>query len=84
MTSDVRAVSHVIMDHLTYDTLPSNERPLPHAIGSGLLVAHGEQHRIQRKAISPAFGSTQLRALTGIFLDKANEASLDSSQCSIC
>jgi cytochrome P450 len=79
MTSDIRAVSHVILNNSIYDTLASNERPLPHAIGSGLFVVHGEQHRIQRKAINPAFGSTQLRALTGVFLDKANEASPDSS-----
>jgi cytochrome P450 len=38
-----------------------------------VLVAEGAAHRAQRRVLNPAFGPAQLRALTGVFLDKANE-----------
>jgi cytochrome P450 len=42
-------------------------------MGEGVLVTEGHQHRAQRKMMNPAFGPGQIRELTGIFVDKANE-----------
>jgi cytochrome P450 len=39
----------------------------------GVLVTEGHHHRTQRKMMNPAFGPGQIRELTGIFIDKANE-----------
>jgi cytochrome P450 len=43
------------------------------AVGDGVLVVQGAQHRAQRRVMNPAFGPAQVRELSGIFLDKANE-----------
>jgi cytochrome P450 len=48
-------------------------RMLTQLVGSGVIVAEGDAHRMQRKALNPAFGAAQIRELTGVFLDKANE-----------
>jgi cytochrome P450 len=42
-------------------------------MGEGVLIAEGDKHRAQRRLMNPAFGPGQVRELTGIFLDKANE-----------
>jgi cytochrome P450 len=44
-----------------------------HLFGDGVLVVEGAQHRAQRRVMNPAFGPVQVRELSGIFLDKANE-----------
>jgi cytochrome P450 len=44
--------------------------------GNSVLIAEGEQHRMQRKLLNPAFGPGQVRDLTGVFLDKANEVGI--------
>jgi hypothetical protein len=54
-------------------------RGLANVLGEGILVAEDEPHRIQRKALNPAFGPGQLRDLTGVFIDKANEVYFSGS-----
>jgi cytochrome P450 len=56
-----------------YEKPAASRRMLTQMMGVGVLVAEGETHRIQRKALNPAFGAVQIRELTGIMLDKANE-----------
>lgn len=56
-----------------YEKPPTVRKALSHVLGWGVLVTEGEQHRLQRKALNPAFGTGQVRELTGIFIDKANE-----------
>lgn len=73
ITNDVRAVSHIVLQNQLYEKLPPGERPLVQMLKKGLVVVVGEEHRVQRKALNPAFGPGQIRALTGMFLDKANE-----------
>lgn len=78
-TSDVRAIAHILQRTDIYHKPASTQQILGQLLGWGVLVAEGEQHRIQRKALNPAFGPGQLRDLTGIFLNKANEVSLFTS-----
>lgn len=73
ITSDPRAIEHMLRDTETYQRPDIVRRVLINMLGEGILVAQGEPHRIQRKALSPAFGPAQLRALTGVMLNKANE-----------
>jgi cytochrome P450 len=56
-----------------YEKVPPVERPLAQVVRRGLVVVIGEEHRRQRKALNLAFGPAQIQALTGVFLDKANE-----------
>ncbi|KAG9027594.1 hypothetical protein FRB95_007590 [Tulasnella sp. JGI-2019a] len=42
-------------------------------VGDGMFLADGEEHRKQRKIISPAFSAQALRALSPIYSDKAKE-----------
>jgi cytochrome P450 len=46
---------------------------LINALAKGLLLAEGLEHRRQRRVMNPAFGPSQIRDLTGIFISKANE-----------
>ncbi|KAF4574399.1 hypothetical protein EYR40_005882 [Pleurotus pulmonarius] len=39
--------------------------------GRGLLMAEGESHRRQRKALTPAFSNAAIRKLTNVFFDSA-------------
>jgi cytochrome P450 len=64
---------HILYNTDTYHKPSGVQRGLAQVLGSGVIVAEGERHRLQRKALNPAFGPGQLRDLTGIFLDKANE-----------
>jgi cytochrome P450 len=52
-------------------------------LGRGVLIAEDAQHRAQRKALNPAFGPGQLRDLTGVFLDKANEVRAPSRRAPV-
>ncbi|KAJ3001534.1 hypothetical protein NUW54_g6359 [Trametes sanguinea] len=40
---------------------------------TGVLLVEGEEHRQQRRIMNPAFGPAQIRDLTEIFLQKADE-----------
>jgi cytochrome P450 len=75
----MRAISHVLLHNLSYEKVPAAERPLARVIRRGLVVVIGEEHRIQRKVLNPAFGPAQIHALTGVFLDKSNEVCLFAS-----
>ncbi|KAG8909309.1 hypothetical protein FRC01_007020 [Tulasnella sp. 417] len=50
-----------------------SRRLVSRLVGDGLFVAEGEQHRRQRKIISPAFSNHSLRTLQPIFFSKAIE-----------
>jgi hypothetical protein len=71
--TDLRAINHVLQHGDVYHKSKAAQEALAHVLGRGVLVAEGERHRVQRKALNPAFGPSQLRDLTGILLDKANE-----------
>jgi hypothetical protein len=73
LVTDLRAIQHILQDSDAYHKPSTTRAALTHLVGRGVLVTEGDQHRMQRKALNPAFGPGQLRDLTGIFLDKANE-----------
>ncbi|KAJ3557677.1 hypothetical protein NM688_g1344 [Phlebia brevispora] len=73
LTSDTRAVNHVLTHSLDYQKSKEGRKALSFLVGAGVLVAEGESHRRQRRVLNPAFGPTQLRELTSIFFDKALE-----------
>ncbi|OCB84952.1 cytochrome P450 [Sanghuangporus baumii] len=75
MITDPRAVAHVLGNAYEYpkpdfvrDSLASMA-----AGHDGLLTSEGEQHRRQRKIISPAFSAASIRAVMPIFWEKASE-----------
>jgi cytochrome P450 len=71
MTTDLRALQHVLQRTDVYHKPEFVVRDISATLGAGILVAEGEQHRAQRKALNPAFGPAQLRELTGVITDKA-------------
>jgi cytochrome P450 len=81
LTTDLRALTHVLTHTDVYQKPGHARRMLEQTLGRGVLVAEGDAHRVQRKALNPAFGPGQVRDLTGVMLDKANEvgAALDPS-----
>ncbi|EJC98034.1 cytochrome P450 [Fomitiporia mediterranea MF3/22] len=75
MITDPRAVAHVLGNAYDYpkpdfvrDSLASMA-----AGHDGLLTSEGEQHKRQRKIISPAFSAGSIRAVLPIFWEKAGE-----------
>jgi cytochrome P450 len=71
--TDLRALRFVFTGADAFHKPPAVRELLAHMLGRGVLVAEGAAHRAQRRALVPAFAPAQLRRLTGVFLDKANE-----------
>ncbi|GAQ33932.1 cytochrome P450 [Aspergillus tubingensis] len=46
---------------------------LKHVLGSGLLLAEGNDHHFQRKILAPAFSFRHIKNLYGVFWDKLHE-----------
>ncbi|CCM04147.1 uncharacterized protein FIBRA_06309 [Fibroporia radiculosa] len=72
-TLDTRAVGHILSHSYDYPKPEMSRFTLSQVLGAGLLIVEGEQHRRQRRIMNPAFGPVQVRELTGIFVEKANE-----------
>ncbi|KAI0329988.1 cytochrome P450 [Cubamyces sp. BRFM 1775] len=72
-TADVRAVNHILTHSIDYQKPEMGRKNLAKLIGEGVLSVEGEQHRIQRRVMNPAFGPSQIRELTEIFVQKAQE-----------
>lgn len=72
MTFDFRAISQIL-------TSPVYEKPwqtrsiLARLIGRGIISMEGQEHKAQRKALSPAFSSTSVRELAPFLHSKAEE-----------
>jgi cytochrome P450 len=75
LTTDLKAINHVLTRADVFEKPILAQRALAGVFGNGLLVSEGDAHRAQRRVMNPAFGPGHVRDLTGIFLDKANEAS---------
>ena len=71
-TTDAQALSHILLN--TYDYPRSDEARflLARLMGHGLLFVEGDEHKLQRKVMNPAFGPVQLRELIPIFVEKSN------------
>jgi cytochrome P450 len=72
MTMDLRAVQHIMQRTDVYHKPDFVVQDISAALGAGVLVAEGDQHRTQRKALNPAFGPSQLHELTGVMTEKAH------------
>ncbi|EKM59790.1 uncharacterized protein PHACADRAFT_206015 [Phanerochaete carnosa HHB-10118-sp] len=72
-TMDPRALHHVLTHPAVYKRSVASRFVLSRLLGPGLLVTEDEQHKQQRRVLSPAFGPAQVRALTEVFVDKSNE-----------
>ncbi|KAA1468405.1 cytochrome P450 [Dentipellis sp. KUC8613] len=72
MSLDFRAVSHVLNSPV-YEKPWQTRRLLARLLGRGISVMEGEEHKIQRKIIAPAFSTQSVKALCPIFLQVAEE-----------
>ncbi|KAJ7697452.1 cytochrome P450 monooxygenase [Mycena rosella] len=70
-TVDLTGIDHILKHDAIYQkqsaVLPANNRLL----GQGLLSVEGEDHKRQRRVMNPAFGTTQIRSLMDVFVDKS-------------
>ncbi|KAG2068513.1 cytochrome P450 [Suillus decipiens] len=70
--SDPRAIAHFYArETWTYVQTPLSLTLVENLVGRGLLWSHGESHRRQRKALTPAFSNAAIRKLTPVFYDSA-------------
>ncbi|KXN81835.1 Cytochrome P450 4B1 [Leucoagaricus sp. SymC.cos] len=72
-TMDLKAINHVLMNSQTFQKPAQSRFFLSRLLGDGVLVVEGTKHREQRKVMNPAFGASQIRELTEIFVEKALE-----------
>ncbi|PCH37082.1 cytochrome P450 [Wolfiporia cocos MD-104 SS10] len=70
-TMDTRALNHILSHSNDYQKPAIARFSLSEVLGEGILFAEGEQHRLQRRVMNPAFGPSQIREITDIFLEKA-------------
>ncbi|TRM56549.1 cytochrome P450 [Schizophyllum amplum] len=67
---DPKALAHFYArETWTYVNLRISKIFIENLFGRGILSAEGENHKRQRKALSPAFSNTAIRSLTSVFYD---------------
>jgi cytochrome P450 len=74
--TDSSALHHDLKHSELYHKAAVGRNALRRVAGEGLFVAEADVHRAQRRVMNPAFGRTQVRRLSGIFLVKINEVRL--------
>ncbi|KAI0688728.1 cytochrome P450 [Cerioporus squamosus] len=72
-TTDLRAINHVLVHSMDYYKPEESRTGLARLLGDGVLVTEGVKHKQQRHVMNPAFGPAQIRELTEIFLEKAQD-----------
>ncbi|KAF8190224.1 cytochrome P450 [Mycena galopus ATCC 62051] len=70
-TTDTKAIQHFLTKTDIYQKHQGTRFSLGRVVGPGILVVEDDVHKQQRKIMNPAFGAPQVRALTGIFVDKS-------------
>ncbi|KAL1680994.1 cytochrome P450 [Schizophyllum commune] len=73
LTTDPRALHHIVTHDDVYHKPEDARFGLARVLGDGVLVTEGEKHRQQRKIMNPAFGPSQIRELTPVFLELAGK-----------
>ncbi|KAI6103762.1 cytochrome P450 [Pisolithus croceorrhizus] len=74
MLCDPRALAHFYArETWTYVHTDSTRVFLERGFGKGILWAHGEDHKRQRKSLSPAFSHAALRKLAHVFYNCAHK-----------
>ncbi|KAF8202623.1 cytochrome P450 [Mycena galopus ATCC 62051] len=74
-TIDTLALHRIVNNSEIYQKAPLVRFNLTVLLGQGLLALEDEEHTKLRKIMSPAFGPSQVRELTQLFVDKAVELS---------
>ncbi|KAJ2927120.1 hypothetical protein H1R20_g10018, partial [Candolleomyces eurysporus] len=72
-TTDLRALSHMLLHSSIYQKPPSVRYNLGQFLGTGVLIVEGDKHKHQRRIMNPAFSGSQIRQLTEIFIEKSLE-----------
>ncbi|KAJ7473951.1 cytochrome P450 [Mycena latifolia] len=70
-TSDLKAINHVVTNSTIYQKAPSNRANSRSLMGKGILGVELDEHKRHRRALNPAFGVTQIRVVTEVFVEKA-------------
>ncbi|KAF7354243.1 Cytochrome P450 [Mycena venus] len=74
-TVDTVALHHIVNASDIYQKAPFVRYGMVQTLGRGLLALEDDEHTKLRKIMSPAFGPSQIKGLTQLFLDKALELS---------
>ncbi|KAI0666625.1 cytochrome P450 [Trametes maxima] len=72
-TLDPRAIHHVLTHSVDYPSPPERREALLEVVGRAPYAISGKEHRLQRRILNPAFGPSQVRDLTEIFVRKSIE-----------
>ncbi|KAF8209632.1 cytochrome P450 [Mycena galopus ATCC 62051] len=72
-TTDTKALQHILSNSYLYQKPEMGRHYLRRVVGPGVLVVEEDVHKKQRKIMNPAFGPAQVRALTGIFVEKSKQ-----------
>ncbi|KAJ7247129.1 cytochrome P450 [Mycena haematopus] len=70
-TADVKALSHIVANDSRYARLPATVGLRKRLLGDGILTVQQDAHKRQRRILNQAFGASQIRFLTEIFVEKA-------------
>ncbi|EXJ80828.1 cytochrome P450 oxidoreductase [Capronia epimyces CBS 606.96] len=74
LVTSPKALAEILVAHPTDFTKPKATRErLWYITGRGLLLAEGEEHKIQRKSLVPAFSFRHVKDLYPVFWSKARE-----------
>ncbi|KAK4949743.1 hypothetical protein LTR10_011585 [Elasticomyces elasticus] len=74
LVTSPRALSEILVTNEAHFTKPDFVKiRLQYVTGSGLLLADGEEHRMQRKSLMPAFSYRHIKNLYPAFWSKARE-----------
>lgn len=74
VTTDLRALSHVLSSSDTFVKSESERRDLESFLGrNGVIWAQGEQHTRQRRILGPAFGHAAVRDAIPLFLEGSSK-----------
>ncbi|KAJ7911908.1 cytochrome P450 [Mycena leptocephala] len=74
-TIDTVALHRIVNNSEIYQKAPMVRYSMSQLLGRGLLVTEDDEHTKLRKIMSPAFGPSQIREMTQLFVDKALELS---------
>ncbi|CAE7225729.1 unnamed protein product [Rhizoctonia solani] len=72
-TLDQRAMTYILNNSNKYQKPWQSQRVIGNLIGYGMLATEGTAHRIQKRVITPAFSSANLKDFLPIFFGKAKE-----------
>nr|XP_031861425.1 uncharacterized protein CI109_003029 [Kwoniella shandongensis]KAA5528497.1 hypothetical protein CI109_003029 [Kwoniella shandongensis] len=73
ITSDPVAISYILQHSDLFPKPEETRKALIDILGNGVLVAEGNDHRKQRKALNPSFSPAAIKGMVPIFFDKAEE-----------